>query len=219
MALLQARVLVIDRHTLFGEAMAALLRTAGVVERVASATTLAEVPRLVERLEPTVVFLDPGAHEQGPIDAVRHLDSYGSAAALVFLDDTVRLANLRAAIEVSAAGYWTKHASLQQILFAMESVLAGEQTFCPGASQYLISTPDGWQLRDPSGQPGWGVLSRREFEVLLYLVNGLTVKQCAERMHLAESTVDNHKARLMRKLGIHRSVDLVRWATREGLLS
>lgn len=176
------------------------------------------MPRDDKRLEPAVVFLDPAAHEAGPIDAVRQMRSQKLKGELIFLDDAVRPAHLRAAVEVSAAGYWTKHASLQQILFAIESALAGEQSFCPGASQYLVPTPEGWQLRDPSDQHGWENSSRREFEVLLYLVRGLTVKQCAERMNLAESTVDNHKARLMRKLGIHRSVDLVRWATRQGLL-
>jgi len=219
MALAPTRVLVIDRHTLFGEGFATLLRTVGAVDRVAAASTMAEVPALIARLEPAIIFLDPAVHEHGPIDAAHLLADQRREAAVIFLDDAVRLAHLRAALEVGAAGYWTKHASLQQILFAIESVLAGERSFCPGASQYVISTPEGWQLRDLTGEEGWGILSRREFEVLLYLVRGLTVKQCAERMNLAESTVDNHKARLMRKLGIHRSVDLVRWATREGLLT
>lgn len=54
--------------------------------------------------------------------------------------------------------------------------------------------------------------------MLRHLAQGLTVGQCARRMNPAHSTADNHKVRLMRKLGVHRTSELVRIAVREGLI-
>jgi len=48
---------------------------------------------------------------------------------------------------------------------------------------------------------------------------GLTVRQCAQRLGVSESTVDNHKVRLMKKVRVHRSIDLIWLAIREGLLA
>jgi len=63
------------------------------------------------------------------------------------------------------------------------------------------------------------VLTPREIEVLVYLAQGLSVKECARVMKRSPSTIDNHKTRLMRKLNIHRVVDLARLAVREKLIA
>ncbi|HEY5313151.1 MAG TPA: LuxR C-terminal-related transcriptional regulator, partial [Pirellulales bacterium] len=62
-----------------------------------------------------------------------------------------------------------------------------------------------------------GQLTRREFDVLLHIAQGYTVKQCAEALGISPSTADNHKSRLMRKLRVHKTVDLARLALRCGL--
>jgi DNA-binding NarL/FixJ family response regulator len=53
---------------------------------------------------------------------------------------------------------------------------------------------------------------------MTHLANGLSVKQCAQRMRLTESTVDNYKWRLMKRLEIHKAAELTRLAVREGLV-
>ena len=71
----------------------------------------------------------------------------------------------------------------------------------------------------PGGERLHARLTPRETEVLVYLAQGLSVKECARVMRRSPSTIDNHKTRLMRKLGMHRVVDLARFAVREGLIS
>lgn len=62
-------------------------------------------------------------------------------------------------------------------------------------------------------------MTPREIEVLKLVALGHSVKDCAELLDLAPSTVDNHKARLMKKLGVHKALDLTRLAIREGLVN
>ena len=61
-------------------------------------------------------------------------------------------------------------------------------------------------------------ITRREREVWQLIAQGLAVREVAESLGLAESTIDSHKSRLMRKLGIHKSLDLVRLAVRLGII-
>jgi DNA-binding NarL/FixJ family response regulator len=62
------------------------------------------------------------------------------------------------------------------------------------------------------------MLTPRETELFTLLAQGLTIKKCSERMGITVNTADNHKTRLMRKLGIHKTVELARLAVREGLI-
>lgn len=76
--------------------------------------------------------------------------------------------------------------------------------------------------QEPSARDQGGLhelLTPREIEVLVYLAQGLSVKECARVMKRSPSTIDNHKTRLMRKLNIHRVVDLARLAVREKLVA
>lgn len=62
-------------------------------------------------------------------------------------------------------------------------------------------------------------LTRREYDVLHYVVDGRTVKETAAALGMAPQTVDNHKSRMMKKLSVHTSVQLTRYAIREGLIA
>ena len=94
----------------------------------------------------------------------------------------------------------------------------GQKAFCAAADQCLVRTKSGLRFKPKAKGTALEKLTPRELEVLLHLADGLSVKRCAERMHLSESTVDNHKSRLMRKLDVHSVVELVRLAGHEGLL-
>jgi DNA-binding NarL/FixJ family response regulator len=97
-------------------------------------------------------------------------------------------------------------------------IRAGRTAFCPAADQYLVHTKSGLRFDPPATGSPLEKLTPRELEILLHLADGLSVRRCAERLRLSESTVDNHKSRLMRKLDVHNVVELVRLAAREGLL-
>jgi DNA-binding NarL/FixJ family response regulator len=80
----------------------------------------------------------------------------------------------------------------------------------------LVTAPNAIAV---ANSPHFATLSSRERGVAQLLVVGKSVKECAEVLGLAVSTVDNHKTRIMKKLNVHKTVDLVRLAIREGLVS
>ena len=198
--------------------MVELFGTCGAIGEVAAASGVEEAGPLAQRFGPDVVSIHPGLSDATPFEAAERIFSHCPTARLLFLDDSVREIHVRAALQVGAWGYWTKHASFDRIVTAVRRVAAGHKSFCPAVRRILVATPDGLRLDPCPRCPSLGGLTRREIEVLLYLARGLTVRQCAERMQLAQSTVDNHKSRLMKKLGVHKGVELAVLAIREGLL-
>jgi len=213
------RVLIVDGHPLFCAGMIQLLIGAPGIGPVTGATGIGEGTRLIGRFRPDVALVDPCLPGAVPFEIARQMQAEWGRARLLFLDGEFQEIHVRAALEAGAAGYWTKHASVDQILEAIHRAARGKPAFCRRAELYLESTPRGRLRFKSSGRsPLLDRLSAREFEVLVHLAHGRSVKECAQRMRLAPSTVDKHKTRLMRKLDARKVVELALVAYREGLV-
>lgn len=212
------RVVVADDHALFCAGLNRLFQEAPRINKVAFATGVHKAIRLVERLSPHVVLVDPRLSDAGPFETVRRFRSHRPPAALMFLDDSVREMHVRAAVQGGVQGYWTKHASFDAILRAVSKVASGGTSFCPAARQFITKTRHGLKFTPSPQSTALSLLTRRETEVFLHLAEGFSVKECAAELSLASSTVEGYKSRAMKKLGVHKAVDLALLAAREKLL-
>jgi len=213
-----ARLLVVDRCALVCEGLVALFRGGQGFAEVIGATSLDQATRLAQSIQPDVVLLDPVLLDAGTAPVAQRLASAWPSAKLVLLDEMVSPLHLRVAVETGAWGYWTKQATFEQLAAALRQVAAGRPAFSPEVRRYLLLTPSGLRLRPLPEGSLFLQLTLREWQVLRCLSEGLTVKQSARQLGLSASTVDNHKSRLMRKLKVHKVVDLVRLAIAEGVL-
>jgi DNA-binding NarL/FixJ family response regulator len=116
------------------------------------------------------------------------------------------------ALKAGASGYVLKREVDQALLNAIRSVHRGEAFLTNAVQRSLVRD---WMADDAAGpeEP----LSPREQEVLKLIAEAHTNKQIAEILHLAEKTVESHRANLLRKLGMRDRVELVRYAIRRGL--
>jgi DNA-binding NarL/FixJ family response regulator len=116
------------------------------------------------------------------------------------------------ALKAGASGYVLKREVDQALLNAIRSVHRGDAFLTNAVERSLIRD---WMSDDATGpdEP----LSPREQEVLKLIAEAHTNKQIAEILHLAEKTVESHRANLLRKLGMRDRVELVRYAIRRGL--
>lgn len=214
-----ARLLIVDDHVVCCAGMAVLFRNMQGICAVVVANEAEEAVGLARQFRPDVVLMDTTLPKYGAFWAARRILECCSGARVVFLDDQVHASHVRETLRAGGFGYWTKHATFAQIAEAVRRAAAGQTSFCPEVHEKLISTSSGPQFRPSSRSELAARLTTRELEVLTYVAQGLSVKECAERMRLARSTVDNHKTRLMRKLDLHKAADLVRFAIREGLVA
>lgn len=224
------RILLVTGRRLLAEGLELLFRQ-HVGWQVNRAETLQEALTLVERWRPEVVIVDLSLPEGEAFLLFQRLPAQAEKIRVAFLDDSLQPARLAAVQRLQAPGYFTLRDSFECIVAGLREILAGRTVYTAGVKVFLskstppplASPPQTVPAREGTGKSKqvaspFSRLSRREMEVLIHLARGLTVKQCAEQLHLSPNTVDNHKARLMSKLGIHRSVDLIRLALREKLI-
>ena len=211
------RVFIIDDQPLMREGLNSLFATLTRHIVVGAAGNVADAPALVLSTRPEVVLIDANLPAGGGFELGRELPLRTIGLRLIYLDDKVDDANVRAALDVNAAGYLVKSESFERIMWALDQVAEDKPAFCDGVAVRLRKDDGDYRLARRAVSPMLRALTQRELEVLEYLVKGLTVRQTAQAMDLAESTVGNHKSNLMGKLGVHRQVDLLRLAAREGL--
>jgi DNA-binding NarL/FixJ family response regulator len=195
------RVVIVDDHQLVREGLASLLRSARDIVVVGLAGSGAEGAALVLKLAPDVVLLDLSMPEVDGLGVLERLRKAGSAARAIILttfdDDT---AMLRAAV-MGAAGFLLKDLPREELEDAIRSVHGGAKVFRPTMSSAIRETP---RLRRPDADRGQAIapLTERELAVLRLMAGGLSNKEVAIALHLAEGTVKNHVSAILDKFGV-----------------
>ena len=182
------------------------------------ATTIEEGVECCRRIQPRLLVVDP-VISCGAIERCIALLREEAAGHLLVLDSRPMEVRLSAILSEPGTSYFSRTASSQSLAAAMaDMLLSGRRAFDPSLAPRVRRTERGFQLDYAAEQRSISILSQREQQVMRLLAEGRTVKQCAEMLGLSESTIDNHKSRLMKKLGIHKSSELAVRAIRDGLL-
>ena len=118
-------------------------------------------------------------------------------------------------LQAGARGYVLKEASPEELTKAIETVSAGECYFSPEVARVALN-----QLVQGNGSgPDLENLTNREREVLVLVAEGLSNKEIATNLKVGVRTVETHRERIMRKLGIHSVAGLTRFAIAKGLIT
>lgn len=213
-------LLIADAHTLFGVALADWMKRWSQIAHVDWAARPTAAVRKMVRMSPKVMLVGtnfPDADLQAVLDGIRAVD-VESASRVVVLDSDLSISNLRKAVHFGANGYWLKHRTPREILQAVLAAARNEHTFCPRSRKFVLKTARGVRCTAPTESTSFRELTPREFEISMLIAEGYSATQCAKKLGLAKSTVDNFKWRAMKKLGVHRAAEMSRMAREEGLL-
>jgi DNA-binding NarL/FixJ family response regulator len=123
------------------------------------------------------------------------------------------------ALKQQADGFLTKSCRFSEVREAIQNAVRGSPAYCTDVNRYVLRTSRGLRFNRAAISSPLATLTQRELEITILLAQGLSTREVASQLDTAVSTVDNHKSRLMRKLGVHKVVDLATMAVREGLLS
>jgi DNA-binding NarL/FixJ family response regulator len=211
------RVELVDDQALVRTALADLIQASEGMEIVATAGEMKEALRCAEEFKPSIVLMDV-LSEPNVFEGAKTIMDRCPGTALIILDDAPVDANVREALRIGAAGYLTKQQPFGQIDAAVRQAARGDRVFTPSIARRLVLAADGVRLAADNRQDPLARLTQRETDVLINLTQGRSVKQCAEALGIGTSTVGNHKSRLMKKLNVHKTVELVYWAVREGMI-
>jgi DNA-binding NarL/FixJ family response regulator len=202
------RVLVVDDHPIVRDGLVAVLADEpdlSVVGAVASAEEALEAAR---ELHPDVVLLDLELPGQDGVSVIPALVANQSRVLVLTAYDTDE--RVFGALQAGAGGYLLKGATASEIAAAILSVHAGESALAPAVAARVVAS-----VRARHGRTS---LSAREREVLGLLADGLTTKEMAHRLGIADRTVKFHVHSLCAKLGAANRTQAVALATQQHLL-
>lgn len=179
---------------------------------VADAKTGEEALACLVRAPVDVVVLDIAMPQTRFVDLLRTLKERHAGARVVVLSAHAEEEYAVRALKAGAAGYVAKERSTEELVEAIRTAAAGRRYVSPSAAQLLAA-----EAAQDAGRPAHGRLSDRELEVLQLLGGGRSVKEVAARLSVSAKTISTYRSRLLEKLGLKTTADLIRYALEQRL--
>jgi two-component system, NarL family, response regulator DevR len=194
------RVFLLDDHEVVRDGVKAMLETAAGIEVVGEAATVREALDRIPPTHPDVALLDVQLPDGSGVEVCRDLASDHPEVRCVMLTSFGDDEALFEAIVAGAAGYLLKQVRGTDIVDAIRRVADGESLLDPTLTERVLAR----MRRPPEEDERLTRLTPQERRILALIAEGLTNRQIAERMFLAEKTVKNYVSNLLAKLGMQR---------------
>lgn len=214
------KILLVDDHQLVRTGIANLLAGEPDIEVVGEASNAAEMIDLLKQQHPDLAVLDIALPDMSGIELARQMVLEFPAVKVIFLSMYTSEEFVFNAINSGAKGYLPKNTSRAELLEAIRTVNRGEEYFAESISNtilksYIKKAKSGSldQLRNES------LLSKREMEVLRLFAQGLTNQEIADKLFISIRTVESHKNHIMQRLELKTTVDLIKFALRNNLVT
>ncbi|HWZ31249.1 MAG TPA: response regulator transcription factor [Bryobacteraceae bacterium] len=206
------KILLADDHALVRQGFKMILSAQPDMEIVGEAGNGREAVELAEKLQPDLIVMDVTMPELNGIEATRRVTTAAPRARVLALSMHKDAVYVREILRAGARGYLLKDSVDADLLAAVRSVAKGEGYLSPGVSDAVL-TDYRKHVTDPLD-----LLTSREREVLQMIAEGKTNKEIATTLNLSVYTIEAHRGRIMEKLNLHSTGELVRFALRSGLI-
>jgi DNA-binding NarL/FixJ family response regulator len=209
----RTRILLADDHTVVRKGFGLILSTQSDMEVVGEANNGREAVELAQQLEPDVVVIDVSMPELNGIEGTRRIGEVSPRTRVLALSMHRDAVYVREILKAGARGYLVKDADDDAFVDAVRAVARGEGYISPAVSGAVLS-----DYRKHVTNP-LDLLTSREREVLQLIAEGQTNKEIATLLNLSVYTIEAHRGKIMEKLNLHNTGDMVRFAIRNGLIS
>ena len=204
------RVFLLDDHEIVRRGLRELLESDGDIEVVGESGLAQEATRRIPALRPDVAVLDGRLPDGSGIDVCREVRSQHPEIAALILTSYDDDEALFSAIMAGAAGYVLKQVRGNDLVDTVRRVAAGQSTLDPAVTQQVLDR----LRRGPEEDPALAPLTGQERRILELIGEGMTNRQIAAEMYLAEKTVKNYVSALLAKLGMERRTQAAVFATK-----
>ena len=204
----RTRVLIVDDHFLFAEALGSVIRDLPEYELVGLAVTGPQALSMAQDKQPQVVLLDyhlPGYSAETLAPRIRAL---APQAKIVILTSDTTEDSMVKGVQAGADGYLTKDRALDDVVQALASVAQGRSALTAEQRAKAEASSEG------QGEP----LTQREVEIIRLLARGRDTLAIADDLSISANTVRTHLQNAFAKLGAHSKLEAVTIANRRGLL-
>jgi len=208
------RVLIVDDHAILRDGIRSLLERQDGITVVAEASNGREALARVEESAPDIVLMDVAMPVMDGLEATRRLKETHPEAKVLILTQHDSQEYVTPLLQAGAAGYVLKRSGGREVVAAIRQVYEEGAFLEPGVARHLLrdyAKSDDEKATVPS-------LTEREQQVLKLVVEGKSNKEIARTLVISPKTVSVHRSNIMSKLGVHNSIELVRFVIEHNLL-
>ena len=207
------RVLIADDHALLRRGLRQLVESIPDLEVVGEVGTGDEVLPAVLDSSPHILLLDVNMPGAGFLTIMDNLRVKAPRVCTLVVSGHAEPVYARRALRAGAAGYVSKSSAEQELIAAIRIAARGGRYVSPALAEELAADLGSDLTTNPHER-----LSAREYEVMLLLASGRSVTAIAEQLHLSVKTVSTHRTRLLAKMKMNSTAELVRYALAHGLM-
>jgi len=212
------RILVGDDHTLVRQALKKILEAVEGWQVVAEARHGSEAVNLVLAMGPDVAVLDLAMPHMDGIEAAIQIRQLAPAVKILMVSMYSDEGFIRRAFAAGVHGYLLKDAADEELISAISAIAGGASFVSPAAASVLR---DAYLRRQRGRRPPdrFESLSEREREIFQLVAEGRTNRRIAELLEITPTTVETHRARILQKLNIHSTAELILCAARQRVIA
>jgi DNA-binding NarL/FixJ family response regulator len=206
------KILIADDHQLFNDGMKMMLAAEDNLQIVGQVFSGKDVFDAVHRLQPDVLLLDINMPHLNGLEVAEKLRKHNPDLRIIMLTMYSDRKFVEDCSRLGVPGYILKNSGVDEVLNAIETVLAGKRYYDPKLTK--STTPN--QHADDSFQKQFQ-LTKRELEIIGLVGQSFTNEEIADKLFLSVATVKTHRNNINLKLGINKPADLVKFAVEHGL--
>lgn len=213
------QILIIDDHPLFREGLKSIIERDKRFCVAGEAGSGKEGIQMAQDLKPALALVDISLPDINGIQVTRELGTKMPSVKVMIVSMHAKIDYIAEAFQAGAIGYIAKDSASDRLIQGIETVLSEDYFLDSSVSHQVVEKLMQFPVKEAKiADTEYGALTPREQEVMRLLAEGNPPKEIADRLCISPKTVENHRANIMKKLDIHSTMELVRYAARLGLI-
>ncbi len=200
------KIIIADDHLLIAETWATLINMDPDFEVIKVYDNTKSMIEEISELRPDIAILDINIHPFSGIEAAKMIKKLAPGTKIIGVSMHNQPSFAKKMIRNGATGYVTKSSNKSEMYEAIRAVMKGEKYICTEIQRNITN-----QLLMGEDDNKISKLTEREIEIIKMIKNGSTNKEIAEALFLSPRTVETHRARILKKLGLKNSLSLVKY--------
>jgi DNA-binding NarL/FixJ family response regulator len=208
------KILIADDHDIIREGIKNILRNQAAYEIAGEAQDGEEVLQKVASLKPDILLLDITMPKKSGLEIISQIQRLSKKTSILIISVHKADAYVMQALKAGVRGYLNKENAADDLLPALRKITAGQIYLSADVSTYLLEKAS----KGPEELAKEKLLSEREEQVLRLVAEGKTAKEIADALFISARTAENYKNNILKKLGLHKTSDLIKYAIKNKIV-